>query len=549
MKNKNKWLLRALSSLTLMTLFMSPAAQAAILFQDDDFHDIPSEAILIDSDGAGANDTAVQFGNDGTASENGVINWNITTNTFEFDHTVAITGGVSATGNANFSGSSEFHVREEADEATATCTTIDEVILDTAENRFYICTATGSPGTWIAADVGSADDFESVYATDADDTLTTGGGNFTVATGGGNQFFTLGAGEFDITSTGLIDFNADSFTVDTTSAISLDAGAASNFTTSAGDLSLTATAGSTVVTGGEAVADAVQITASNAAGGVDVNAGTGGVAIDTTGALSFDGVTDSNFSTTTGDITLSAGDDLFFDDAQLTAPVQLTDTATAIAATYGTSGIIDALNSITSTATGAGASNVGIEDAGAYFTGTDVEGALQELGASAAQNYEVLNFSPEYPDAVLFGDGTANRGRMDALYDSTNEEHYYQWTTRQPTQQDYDIRFRFPLPEDFTDVNDFTFRYRTGTVTTTDNKVDVTVRNDTDNAICGTSATLATANAWATGTITEATLETGCTAGTALGAGDIVEVIVKLYDILGGTTFANIGVLSLGYDN
>lgn len=565
---KNPWFKRAIGSLALMTLLVSNGtAQAAILFQDDTFHDIDSEAILIDANGTGADDTSIQFGNDAVATENGTINWDVTNNEFQFDNTVDIDGDLDVSGNADFTDATEFHLREVADEAAADCTTIDELVLDTTENRIYVCTAIGSPGTWTGADSGSADDFESVYANDGDDTLTTSGGDFTVATGGGDQNFTLGAGEFDITGTGLIDFNAGSFDGDFTGGFAVDAGAASNITTSAGDLTLEATAGSTNVTGGEAAADAIAINASNAAGGIDIDAGTGGVAIDTTGAVSVDGVGASNVTTDSGnltlatttsgdvaltsadDVTITSGDDIIFDDAQLTGNVQLTDTATDFDPTFSSDGIIDNLNSLASTATGEGASNVGVEDAGGYFTGTNVEAALQELGADAAQNYEVLTFYPEYPDAVLFADGTANRGRMDALYDDTNDEHHYRWTSRNPALQDYDIRFRFPLPEDFTDVNDFTFQYRTGTAVAGDNTVDVTVNNDTDGATCGSDTGNTTANVWATGTITEATLETGCTGGTALDAGDIIEVVVKLYDNSGAVDFADIGVLSLGYDN
>lgn len=80
-----------------------------------------------------------------------------------------------------------------------------------------------------------------------------------------------------------IDAGTGGFIVDTTGTASIDAAAASNFTvTGAFDLDLTSTLGSVVITGGEAVADAVQITASNAAGGITAAAGTGGIALGAT---------------------------------------------------------------------------------------------------------------------------------------------------------------------------------------------------------------------------------------------------------------------------
>lgn len=459
---------RIASAVMLATLFVGHSvANAMILFQDDSFHDIPSEAILIDNDGAGANDTSIQFGNDAVSSENGTINWDITSNEFQFDHTVDITGDLDVSGNADFTDATEFHIREVANEAAADCTTVDELVLDTAENRIYVCTVVGSPGTWVGADASSGDDFESVYTNDGDDTLTTSGGDFSIAPG---------AGEFDVTSTGLIDFNPGSF----------------------------------------------------------------------------------DLATGTGDITLTSADDIIFNDAQLGSAIQLTDTATGIDATYGTTGIIDALNTLTTTTTGEGASNVGIEDAGTFFTGTNVEAALQELGTATttgSSENEVLTFYPEYPDAVIFQDGTSNRGRLDSDYDDTNDEHLYKWTTRRATAQDIDIRFRFPLPDDFSDVNDFTFRYRTGTAVEADNDVEIGVYNATnetagDPTLCGADTTNNSANTWTTGTITEATLETGCTGGTALDAGDVIEVLVKLIDATSASaTFADIGFLTLDYDN
>ncbi|KKK55976.1 hypothetical protein LCGC14_3069160, partial [marine sediment metagenome] len=111
---------------------------------------------------------------------------------------------------------------------------------------------------------------------------------------------------------------------------------ASNFTiTGAADLTLSSTAGSVIVNGEEAVADAIQITsvaggvdwntalqsnidssqaaadairilASNAAGGIDIDAGTTGIAVDSTGAISLQAATASDFTVTgAADLTLS----------------------------------------------------------------------------------------------------------------------------------------------------------------------------------------------------------------------------------------------------
>jgi len=61
-----------------------------------------------------------------------------------------LTGDLTASGVVNFASSDEFHMREVADEAAATCTTVDELVLDTTENTIYVCTGVGAPGTWAA---------------------------------------------------------------------------------------------------------------------------------------------------------------------------------------------------------------------------------------------------------------------------------------------------------------------------------------------------------------------------------------------------------------
>lgn len=101
-----------------------------------------------------------------------------------------------------------------------------------------------------------------------------------------------------------IDAGTGGVIVDTTGAVSLDSAAASNFTvTGAFDLTANSTLGSVIIAGGEAAVDAVRINTTNAAGGIDIDAGTGGVTLDTTGGFSIDSVATSN-------ITLTGTDDL-----------------------------------------------------------------------------------------------------------------------------------------------------------------------------------------------------------------------------------------------
>ncbi len=101
-----------------------------------------------------------------------------------------------------------------------------------------------------------------------------------------------------------VDSGTGGFDVLTTGAISLDAAAASNFTaTGAFDVTLSSTAGSMIVSGGEAVIDAVQLTAGNAAGGVRV---TSGAPAATTGLNLVQGAANASIQVGAGDPTHNA---------------------------------------------------------------------------------------------------------------------------------------------------------------------------------------------------------------------------------------------------
>jgi hypothetical protein len=129
---------------------------------------------------------------------------------------------------------------------------------------------------------------------------------------------------------------AGAITIDTAAGVSIDAATPSNFTVSAAlaDLTLQSTGGRVIVKGEEAAvsavelvsvaggisaasalqlslissqasATAVKIQASNAGGGIDIDAGTTGIICDTTGEVSLDAAADSNFTVTGAGIDVS----------------------------------------------------------------------------------------------------------------------------------------------------------------------------------------------------------------------------------------------------
>ena len=120
--------------------------------------------------------------------------------------------------------------------------------------------------------------------------------------------------------------SAGAIAIDTASGVSLDAATASNFTVSgaladltlqeaavsavelvsaAGGISASSALQLSLISSEAAVADSVRIQASAADGGIDVDAGTGGIAIDSTGALSLQGAAASDYSVSGAGIDLT----------------------------------------------------------------------------------------------------------------------------------------------------------------------------------------------------------------------------------------------------
>lgn len=116
--------------------------------------------------------------------------------------------------------------------------------------------------------------------------------------GGGNVARAIAIGSTGAHTLNIGNAAAGAIAIDSAAGISIDGKTASNFTvTGAGlDLTLASVGGSVNLSGSQAAADAVNIDASDAAGGIDIDAGTGGIALDSTGAVSIQGGAASDFS-------------------------------------------------------------------------------------------------------------------------------------------------------------------------------------------------------------------------------------------------------------
>jgi hypothetical protein len=247
---------------------------------------------------------------------------------------------------------------------------------------------------------------------------------------------------------------AGAITVDTAAGISLDSATASNFTvTGAADLTLDSSAGSVNIAGGEAavdaisvqaaaggidvnaaleinidsseaaVADAIRIVASAADGGIDIDAGTGGITIDSTGAVSLDGAAASNFSVSGAgiDLTLASaagrvilnGEEAATDAITLLSAAGGIDVNAALEINIDSSeaAVADAIRIVASAADGgididAGTGGITIDSTGAVSldgaaaSNFSVSGAGIDLTLASAAGRVVINGEEAAADAV-----------------------------------------------------------------------------------------------------------------------------------------------------
>jgi len=230
---------------------------------------------------------------------------------------------VSATGGVQISGGA-LDVNTSADFDLTGAFTVDGAQAVQIGNSAAVSTFTADASGAISLDAGAASNF-----TTSSGALTLSGAGGVTVTSTGGTLALNGAGQtVDLDATTLdvdggamsfdgsafnlgvaaalpVDINATTFDMDASGAMTLTGGAASTINTLAGDLTLDAEAASLILDGGEAAADAVKIVASNAGGGIDIDAGSLGIAADTTGAISLDSAAASNFTVAGADLTLA----------------------------------------------------------------------------------------------------------------------------------------------------------------------------------------------------------------------------------------------------
>ncbi|MDB5170815.1 MAG: hypothetical protein JWO35_509, partial [Candidatus Saccharibacteria bacterium] len=215
-----------------------------------------------------------------------------------------------------------------------------------------------------------------------------------------------------------------------------------------------------------------------------------------------------------------------------------------------------------------------IEALKAVLIGTSTDGnsfdaTTHELTlAGTARHTTTVNLIPEYPGAVLTGDGSNNLGTMTSDFcsgssrlnipassnpcGSAEEHNYYSWTAS--ATNDYDIYVRYQLPSDFAAFsasNPITM-YGWATNTSTDS-VALSMYNG--GTLCGGATTITTSNAawtstslggYSAGNFGSCTTVSSSPTGTNIGPGSIV--IFKIHMNVGTTNnFARAGEMTVNY--
>ena len=235
-----------------------------------------------------------------------------------------------------------------------------------------------------------------------------------------------------LTAGGGIDINAG------TGGITIDATGASNFTvTGAANLTASSTLGSVILTSNKAAVDAVQVNAlPGGAGGIDINAGTGGITVDATGTSNFTvtGAANLTASSTLGSVILTSGkaavDSVKIDGLSLSAGGGVTIQSGTGNTTLTSTGNIALTPTLQTNIQGAtfkaGAISVGVtlgvSDSGSLFEITAGAGYTITLPApTAGLWFRFILITPGAGDVIISSSGANIYGTTEIANVTTNQ--------------------------------------------------------------------------------------------------------------------------------
>ena len=118
---------------------------------------------------------------------------------------------------------------------------------------------------------------------------------------------------------------------------------------------------------------------------------------------------------------------------------------TGIAGTLAVSGNVDANSGLDVAGANLTLDSNNFVINGSKFTVNGSNG--NTIMAGTLTHLRSVGLTPDYDNATLRGDGSDNFGTMSLKYGSNH--NYYEWTTNEPTAQDYDIVVRYRLPDGF----------------------------------------------------------------------------------------------------
>lgn len=159
-----------------------------------------------------------------------------------------------------------------------------------------------------------------------------------------------------------------------------------------------------------------------------------------------------------------------------------------------------------------------------------------------ARNTKKITLNAEYTGSVLdAGTGSSNTGTMTSSVDLTNRMNFYNWTTSQPSPNNYDVVVQVPLPNDFDGwASSNPLSIATRTSNTSNGTITLEARDSTNAVRCNfVNVTPSTADTWSTN-------NSACTLGTGTyTAGDSITLRIRMQSQSGANIRA--GDINLSY--